>query len=395
MKKTISILGSTGSIGLNTLKIVKKKKNIFSVNILVANKNFNLISKQIRQFQPKIFVINDVQVFHRIKKKFNKKKIKIVNDIDIKKSFFKKTDITIAAIPGIAGLKPTLDLIKKSKKMLIANKESIICGWNLIKKISIKHNTKIIPIDSEHYSIMKLLEKQNPQEIKKIYITASGGPFLRLKYSQLKKAKSHQALKHPKWKMGKKISIDSATLMNKMLELIEAQKLFSIESKKIDILIHPESLVHAVIELKNGLFKFICHETSMLVPLANAMLGENVNIYDFIKTKKNFKNSFSFNSLNFSNVDKKRFPVFKLKSRINEYVSSPIIINASNEILVDQYLKKKIGFTSFFRYLSMVVNDRNYKKNAIKEAKNIVQVLKIDEWSRATTLAKIKLKKDV
>ena len=156
MKKNISILGSTGSIGLNCLKIISKKKNFFKINILAANKNYNLICKQIIKFKPKIFIVNDKNVYKKIKKKFTKNKVIISQEIDIKKSYFKKSDITIAAIPGIAGLKPTVELIKKSKKILIANKESVICGWNLIKKEASRHKTKIIPVDSEHFSIDQL-----------------------------------------------------------------------------------------------------------------------------------------------------------------------------------------------------------------------------------------------
>ena len=177
-------------------------------------------------------------------------------------------------------------MIKKSKKLLIANKESIICGWNLIEKLSKRYKTKIIPVDSEHFSILKLLENHKIKEIKKIYLTASGGPFLNYLPNQLKKIKPNEALRHPKWKMGKKISIDSSTLMNKILELIEAQKLFNLKIKSLDILIHPDSLVHAIVVLKNGLTKFIYHDTSMIIPLANAIFDGSLNIEKFYKTKK-------------------------------------------------------------------------------------------------------------
>ena len=190
---------------------------------------------------------------------------------------------------------------------------------------------------------------------------------------------------------GKKISVDSATLMNKILEVIEANKLFSINQKKIDIVIHPESLVHAIIEFNNGLYKFIYHETTMIIPLANAIFDKNFMIDSIFKPKKN-KDSFFFKGLNFSKVDKKRFPIIKLKNRINEYFSTPIIINAANEILVDQFLKEKISFNTFYKYLSQVLNDRNYKKYAIKEPKSINQILQIDKWSRNTVYKKIKYK---
>ena len=392
MKKNISILGSTGSIGLNVLKIVNKKKFFFNINVLAANKNYKLICDQIIKFKPKVFIINNHQVYLKVKKRFNKKNVKILNKLENQKNYFKKSDITIAAIPGIAGLKPTIALIKKSKKILIANKESIICGWNLIKRMAFKNNTKIIPIDSEHFSIMKLLENQKIKDIKKIYLTASGGPFLNYKIKKLKKVNPQQAIKHPRWKMGKKISIDSATLMNKMLEVIEAHKLFSIDLKKIDIVIHPESLVHAIIEFKNGLYKFIYHETTMLIPLVNAIFDGDVDITDYLKLKTNSTSSIFFKNLNFLKVEKKRFPIIKLKNRINEHISTPIIINAANEILVDQYLKEKISFNTFYKYLSQVLNDRNYRKYAIKEPKNINQIFQVDKWSRNTVYKKINYK---
>tara|TARA_B100001093_G_scaffold518567_1_gene603892 strand:+ start:476 stop:1657 length:1182 start_codon:yes stop_codon:yes gene_type:complete len=390
MKKSISILGSTGSIGLNSIKIIKKKKKLFRINILAANKNYKLICKQINELNPEFFFINNLKVFQKVKKKFQRKNVKIINNFDFKINSLKNSEITIAAIPGIAGLKPTLELLKKSKKLLIANKESIICGWNLIEKLAIKNNTKIIPIDSEHFSIMKLLENQKIQNINKIYLTASGGPFFKSKLSKLKNVKPNQAIKHPKWKMGKKISIDSSTMMNKLLEVVEAHKLFKVKLDNIKIVIHPESLIHAVIEFKNGLHKFIYHETSMIIPLANAIFDEEVDISLFYKKNFTQKKNFFLKNLSFFDVDSNRYPIIKLKSRFNEYPSTPIIINAVNEILVDQFLRKKIPFNSFYSYILNVLNDRNYKKYAVKMPKNINQIFQIDQWSRKIVCNKLK-----
>tara|TARA_B100000242_G_scaffold207354_1_gene150462 strand:- start:1 stop:1161 length:1161 start_codon:yes stop_codon:yes gene_type:complete len=384
MVKKISILGSTGSIGLTTLKIIKKKKNFFNINLLSANKNFKLICNQINQYKPKYFLVNDLKIFKKVKKKYQKKDIQIINDIDQIK--LNNSDITISAISGIAGLKPTINIIKSTKKLLIANKESIICGWNIIKKESKKYKTKIIPLDSEHFSIMKLLENEKFKNIKKIYLTASGGPFLNLNYKKFRRIKVKDAIFHPKWKMGKKISIDSSTLMNKMLELIEAQKLFNLPSNKLDIIIHPNSLVHAIIEFNNGLVKFLYHETSMIIPIANAIFPENLlieKIYD--KPKKNIQN------LYFQKVSTKVFPVYRLKNRINEYSSTSIIINAANEILVDQFIQKNIPFLSISKTIMKILNDRNYKKYAIRKPKNINEITKIDKWAREITLNKLNL----
>ena len=279
-------------------------------------------------------------------------------------------------------------MTKLSKKILIANKESIICGWNLIKNSAVRNKTKVIPVDSEHFSILKLLENQKFEQIKKIFLTASGGPFLDYKPYQLKNIKSIDALKHPKWKMGKKITIDSSNLMNKILELIEAQKIFDIPANKLDIIIHPECLVHAIVQLKNGLNKIIYHETSMIIPLANAIFDEDLDIKDFFKKKDKIQNN-NIKSLTFKRVDPKIFPAIKLKKRLFELPSTPIIINAANEILVDQFLNKKIPFLSIFKSIRAILNDRNYKKYAIRKPNNIKNILLIDEWARKTTLNKL------
>ena len=266
MKKKISILGSTGSIGVTTLNILSKKMNLFKINLLSADKNFNLILKQIKIFKPNIYVINNLEVFQKIKLRIKKTKTKIVFSNNFNYKSLSRSDITLSAIPGLEGLTPTIKMIKKSNKLLIANKESVL--WLEYNQKAIKkHNTKIIPIDSEHFSIMQLLSDYKLSEVKKIYLTASGGPFLNKTASALKKIQPHEALKHPKWQMGKKITVDSSTLMNKILEIIEAQKLFNVPNNKLEIIIHPSSLVHAIIELKNGLIKFLYHETSMTIQL--------------------------------------------------------------------------------------------------------------------------------
>ena len=197
MKKLISILGSTGTIGLNSTTIIDKNKNYFQPYIFIANKNFKKICSQIRKFKPIFFIINDQKTYQKISKKFKKSKTKILSDLDLIKSK-KKCDITISALPGIAGLQPTMKMIKLSKKILLANKESIICGWDLIRKAAKKNNVKIIPVDSEHFAIMRLLKNYKKNEINKIYLTASGGSFLDYKLGDLKKIKPNEALNHPK-----------------------------------------------------------------------------------------------------------------------------------------------------------------------------------------------------
>ena len=388
MKKSITIFGSTGSIGLTALSIFEKKKKNFKLQLLSANKNFHLICKQIQKYGPNYFLITDFSTYEKTKKKFSKKKVNIIYNLK-SLNLKKKIDITISAIPGIEGLESTLLMTKFSNKILIANKESVICGWNLLNKVAKINKTIIIPIDSEHFSISKLIENHKLSEINKIYITASGGPFLNYNLNRFKKIKPKDALKHPKWKMGKKITIDSSTLMNKILELIEAQKLFNIPENKLEILIHPESLVHAIVEFKNGLTKFLYHQTSMKIPIANALFDSKINIKDFLnlKPRNNFKNK--IDNLSFQNVDPKIFPIIKLKKRLNEYPSTPIIINAANEILVDQFLQKNIPFLKIYKTIMTILNDRNYRKYAIRKPKNINQILTINNWAKLTTLNKI------
>ena len=379
MKKKIAILGSTGSIGTTSLNIIKKKNNLFDVQLLSANKNYKSICDQIIKFKPKYFVVTNNFIFFKIKKKFKNKKTKILNSYD-NLSLLKKIDITITSIPGIAGLKPTISLVKKSKKILLANKESVICGWQIINNLAKKYKTKIVPIDSEHFSIMKLLENHNKNEIEKIYITASGGPFLNLPKNKFKNIKPKDAIKHPKWSMGKKISVDSSTLMNKILELIEALKIFPFELKKYQIIIHPQSLVHAIIRFKSGITKFLYHEPDMTVPISNAIFDSKFDINNFIKKKNKIKN------LEFFEPDERKFPALKLIPKLNNYISTPIIINAANEILVDHFLKKKIRFTSILKHLFSLLKDKNYKKYAIYNPTKLGNIYLIDQWSRLTIL---------
>ena len=379
MKKIVSILGSTGSIGLSTLKIIDKKKDFFKINLLSANKNYKLILSQIKKYKPNYFVVSDHNVFLKVKK--NKYKgCKVLNNFKLIK-FKKKNDIIVSAIPGIKGLEPTILFIKKTKKLLIANKESIVCGWDIIKKLSKKHFTSIIPLDSEHFSLSKLLSKHKMKDIKNFYITASGGPFLKYNLKNFKNITPYQALKHPTWKMGKKISVDSSTLMNKMLELVEAQKLFSIPNKKLNIIIHPNSLVHAIVELNNGLFEFIYHDNTMIIPIANAMLDDKIEITKFYNSKKTLME----NHLIFKKVDPKRFPLISLKKKMNIYPSSSIIFNAANEVAVDQFLKGKLPYLGISKIIMSILKDRNFKKNAVKKPINLNQIININNWAKKVT----------
>ena len=270
-----------------------------------------------------------------------------------------------------------------TKKLLIANKESVVCGWELLKRSAKKNKVDLVPIDSEHFSVMNLIKNIKHESIDKIYLTASGGPFLNHPLDKMKQIKPSQAINHPKWKMGKKISVDSATLMNKIFEVIEAHKLFSIDLKKIEIVIHPESLVHAVIKFNNGLFKFLYFKPDMTIPIGNAMFDYKFNSRE---NDKNKKANELHGKLNFIKPDKKKFPAIKLKPILNKYVSFPIIINAANEIFVDQFLKNNISFFSIIDYLYDLLKDKNVKKYAIKKPSNLKTILLIDEWARTKAM---------
>jgi 1-deoxy-D-xylulose-5-phosphate reductoisomerase len=388
-KKTISILGSTGSIGQSTLDVVKKSRE-FKVELLAANKNYLKIVQQIKLYKPKIVVINNKKIFLKVKNKYKNNKIIILNNISTVQKYLNKIDVTVSAIPGIGGLESTILFTKISKKILLANKEAIICGWHLIKKNSIKYKTELAPIDSEHFSINMLINNLSIDKIEKIYITASGGPFLNLNINKFKIIKPKDAIKHPKWKMGKKISIDSATLMNKALEITEALKLFPFRLKQYEILIHPESLVHAIVKLKDGTSVFLYHIPDMKIPIANALL-ENFNYSKFFH--KNNNTSYKIENLNFLPVDKKRFPSVNLIPEMNRGKSSAIIINAANEIFVDEFLKNNINFNAIVSYLKLVLRDKNYIKTSNLTADSVKNIYFIDNWARTAALKIIERKK--
>ena len=314
MKKKIVILGSTGSIGENTLKIISNDKKNFEVVLISTNRNFNKVFKQAKEFKVKNIIINDLLSFQKARSKFKKSNIKIYNNFNnFNKIFKKKNDIIMSSITGMSGLEPTLKSIKFTKKILVANKEAIICGWSLINKELKKHKTEFIPIDSEHFSIWSLLKEYSSDNIEKIFITASGGPFLNLPKNKFSKISLKKALKHPNWNMGKKITIDSATLMNKVFEVIEAKNIFNLPYNKISILTHPNSYIHAIVKFNNGLIKILAHEPDMKIPIFNSIYDDK---FRSIKTKPiNIK---KLNNLNLENVDTKKFLFVKILNNLEK-----------------------------------------------------------------------------
>ena len=292
-----------------------------------------------------------------------------------------KLDYTMSAVVGLAGLQPTIDAIKISKTVAIANKETIICGWQILSKLIKKYKTEIVPVDSEHFSIMELTKGVRNEEVEEIIITASGGPFLNTPINKLRKIKPKQAIKHPNWKMGKKISVDSANMMNKVFEVIEAYKLFKFDRSKYKIMIHPQSYVHSIIRFKNGLIKMILYDTDMKIPISNTLYKSR---YNLLKTTNiEIKD---LNNLNFQKVDLKNFPSIKLLNKCFTLGSStPIIINAANEVLVKLFLKGKIGFLDIVKMINKILKDKDFKKYAKRKPISINDIQIADNWARLKT----------
>ncbi len=371
MTKDLIIIGSTGSIGKSTLNIIKKNKKKFKIKLLTTNTNIQQIFKQALEFKVKKVVINDRKNFLKFSNLFKKKRIKVYFNIDnALKQIKKKVYFTVSAISGIEGLEPTLSVIRYTKNLGIANKESIICGWKILVKELRKYNTNFIPLDSEHFSVWSIIKDENKKNIKKIYLTASGGPFLKKKLNNIKNVKPKFALRHPNWKMGKKISIDSATMMNKIFEVIEAKKIFNISQSAFGILIHPTSYVHAVVHFKTGLTKFLAHDTTMEIPIINSLHEKNENFFynnnefDFLK----------LNKLTFLKPDIKNFPLLKILKYRFEDTYFEIILVSLNDALVRKYLEKSINYISIHQLLLKLLKNPYFTKYYKFSPKNINEI---------------------
>ena len=379
MKKKIAILGSTGSIGKSTLNLIEKDKTNFEVVLLTSHTNIKELDKQIKMFNVKNLIITDYKSFISLKQKYKKKKIRIFNNYKNLDNILKKRiDYTMSSISGLTGLEPTLKIIKKTKIIAIANKESIICGWSLINKELKKYKTDFIPVDSEHFSIWSLIRNSNYKLIDKIYITASGGPFLNWPLKKILKATPSNALKHPNWSMGKKISIDSATMMNKVFEVIETQRIFNLPKSKIKILIHARSYVHAIVKFKNGINKILAHDTNMKIPIFNSIY---LNTTKSIKSKK--IDIEKLNNLNLKNIDEKKFPFLKILKIIPEKntLFETIVVSANDE-LVNLFLEKKINYSQFQQKLLSTINLKEFQAYKNKKPIDIREISRLNNYVR-------------
>ena len=377
--KKIAIFGSTGSIGTSLLNIIKKDKNSFKIELLTADKNYKKLIKQAKFFKARNIIITDNKSFLITKKILKNTKIKVFNNFDTLSKIFdinKKIDYSMCAISGFKGLKPTLDIIKFTKTIAIANKESIICGWNLIKKNLNKYKTNFIPVDSEHFSIWTLLDNSKKNNFEKIYITASGGPFRKIPLDKFKDISIKDALKHPNWSMGKKITIDSATMMNKVFEIIEAKKIFDLNYKQLEILIHPKSYLHAIVKFDNGLSKLLVHDTNMTIPIFNSI---------YFKTDKKLKSKKikieTLNNLDLKKVSNIRFPVIKILNKFNETDSLfETIIVSANDKLVNLFLNNKIKFIDISNILLKICNNAEFNKFRSIKPKNIDEINNLADY---------------
>jgi len=378
MKKKIAILGSTGSIGKCLINILQKDKKNFEIVLLTTNENTKELLQQVKIFNVKNIIIINNKKFENTKKILRNKNINIYNNFDSINKIFnkKKIDYTMNAVSGLDGLKPTLNIIKFTKKIAIANKESIICGWSLIKTKLKRYKTKFIPIDSEHFSIWSLINEAKDHNIEKVFITASGGPFNNYSLNRFKSITPEDALKHPNWKMGKKITIDSSTMMNKIFEIIEAKKIFNFDYKKLSILVHPKSYVHAIVKFSNGLTKMLIHDTNMIIPIFNSLYPNYKK-----KIKSNKLNLSIMNNLDFKELDKIKFPVAKILNLLpnNDSLFETVIVSA-NDILVKKFLNKEIKFLDISKLMLKIINNKEFLKFKKITPKNIDQITYLNHY---------------
>jgi len=379
MKKKIAILGSTGSIGKTLIRILKKDINNFEIVLLSANKNYHELIKQAKSLNVKNLIITNKNSFLKLKKNSISKKVNVFNNFQLlDKIFKKKIDYTMSSISGLDGLNPTLNIIKYTKSIAIANKESIICGWNILNAELKKNRTKFIPVDSEHFSIDYALKNKSISNVKSIYLTASGGPLNNVPLYRFKKIKMSYVLKHPNWSMGKKISIDSATLMNKVFEIIEAKKIFNIPYDKLKILIHPKSYVHSLLKFNDGMIKIIAHDTSMEIPIYNSLPYKKNFI---LKTKElDIK---KLNNLNFQKVDYKKFPLVKILNKLPKLDSlfETVIVSANDEF-VKLYLNKKISFNDLIDKIYKFIHLPEFTKYKLIKPKKIDTIQNLNLYVR-------------
>jgi len=340
--RKVTILGSTGSIGTQALEVVSDHPTVFKVAVLSALKNATLLIQQALKFNPAVVVICDESKYHEVKNALSATDIKVLaGEAALSEvAAYSDSDIVLTALMGSVGLKPTIAAIKAGKNIALANKETLVVAGELITQLAAEHRVKILPVDSEHSAIFQCLVGEEQNEIEKIYLTASGGPFLGKTKDFLATVKKEQALKHPNWVMGAKITIDSASLMNKGLEVIEAKWLFNLEPDQVDVIVHPQSIIHSLVQFTDGSMKAQMGLPDMKLPIQYAL-----NYPD--RLKNNFKrfNFFEYPNFSFLKADTETFRNLALAfDSLRKGGNMPCILNAANEVVVEAFLNDKIGF---------------------------------------------------
>lgn len=350
----IAILGSTGSIGLNTLRIVELMPGRFRVTGLAAGANLRLLAEQVERFRPGVVSLKnsrDAAELSALAKKYSFRLIsgdKGAEDI----ASLAENDIVVSAITGINGLRPTLAAVKAGRRVALANKESMVAAGALLKEEAAKSGAEIIPVDSEHSGIFQCLAKEKTEDVKAVILTASGGPFFRLPLHELKNKTVEEALAHPRWKMGKKVTVDSATLMNKGLELIEARWLFGLRPGQLQILIHPQSIVHSLVEMRDGSVLAQLSLTDMMVPIQYALTYP-----ERVDSPLPSLNLGQVGTLEFYEVEEARFPLIKAARRaLAEEKSYPVALNAANEAAVEAFLERRIPFSGISEVVAEILD---------------------------------------
>ena len=340
-KKTIAIFGSTGSIGENTLKLIKANPNNFALEILVANSNVELLLKQALEFKPRYICIGDVTKIEQLKESLKDTDIKVIEDkISIVAKI--KVDLTVMAIMGAAAILPTVNAIISGNNIALANKECLVCAGNIITNLAKKYKVQIIPVDSEHSGLFQVFDSKRPYLVKDIILTASGGPFREHSLDQMQYVTKAKALKHPNWSMGAKITIDSASLVNKCLEVIEAYYLFPLAKDQVKIIIHPESIIHAIVNYQDGSMLAQLSAHNMQIPISYALFyPERATLNEF-----NQLDLAKIGKLRFYPPDYHKFKSLQILEAVLSAIDSnaPLVFNIANEIAVDAFLKDKISF---------------------------------------------------
>lgn len=379
--KRIAILGSTGSIGRNTLDVISRNGNDFRVVGLAAGKNFDLLEDQVKAFNPEIVAVADSSAADSLKKRTNGVKILSGADGVQQVASYEHADLVISAIVGSAGLLPTLTAIRSGKTIGLANKEALVMAGEIVIREAKKYGAKIIPVDSEHSAIFQCIYGRSKAEIKRIILTASGGPFVNRSREELKDIKTDDALRHPNWTMGRKISIDSATLMNKGLEVIEACRLFDMPAEKIDVLIHPQSIVHSMVEFMDRSFLAQMSVPDMRGPIAYAL-----SYPDRIKDPIPGLELDKIGTLTFRKPDNENFPCLSYAyDALRAGGTMASVLNAANEIAVQAFLDNKIGFND----IPLVIK-KTMEKHSVKQISLVEEALEADSWARDTAKKIIK-----